>query len=174
MTPESSGTTETIALQCSEGMRRRARHELTVDSAKPSTDAAREVPPSAVITVSTDATIPNLILRRTRSRQVLAQCEGTENAFDVPISGMGTPQTEQARRLIATRIALGFETPSEFARAMKMSQGHLSDFESGKRNISLGFALKLKKRFGVPIDWTICGDAQFLAPNLAKKIDLAA
>ena len=87
---------------------------------------------------------------------------------------MGTPTTEAARRLVATRIALDFKTPAEFAKVMKMSQGHLSDFESGKRNISLGFALKLKKKFGIPLDWTICGDAQFLAPSIAQKIDLAA
>jgi transcriptional regulator with XRE-family HTH domain len=87
---------------------------------------------------------------------------------------MGKPLTDAARRLVATRIALGFETPAEFARVMKMSQGHLSDFESGKRNISLGFARKLKKRFGLPLDWTLDGDAQFLAAPLAKKIDLAA
>ena len=75
-----------------------------------------------------------------------------------------------ARRLIQTRLALGYKTQSAFAEQIGIGSAQYSVFESAKRRISLGVALSIREKFGVSLDWIYRGDAAGLPASLYKKL----
>ena len=75
-----------------------------------------------------------------------------------------------AKRLVRTRLALGYMTQSAFAEQLGIGSPQYSVFESGKRRISLGVALLIWEKFGVSLDWIYCGDAAGLPAALYKKL----
>lgn len=84
---------------------------------------------------------------------------------------MAAPLDRQAARLIATREALGFTSQSDFCREIRVAKNVYNPFETAKRPITLATARKIKRRFGVPLDWTLDGDgAQKLPADLYGKI----
>lgn len=73
----------------------------------------------------------------------------------------GNKQTRRdpvAHRLEMTRIALGYENQTEFAEKANLTQNRYSQYETGKRPLTLDAALKLKRTYGVTLDWLFAGD----------------
>lgn len=79
-----------------------------------------------------------------------------------------------ADRLLRTRLALGFETQAEFCTQVKLAPNVYNPYETGERRITLNSALKIRQRFGVPLDWIYCGDDSRLPAHLYKRLQEAA
>jgi len=75
-----------------------------------------------------------------------------------------------AKRLIQTRLALGYATQTAFSEQIGIHQHQYNVFENGRRRISLGVALLIWEKFGVSLDWIYCGDATGLPASLHKKL----
>lgn len=148
----------------------RVRHPLTMDGLRPSASETAPVPPRASIAVS-GVNMETNIVRSLRTSQAFATCETTFSFGRAPIGKMASALDRQAKRLIATREALGFPAQSDFCKAIKVAKNVYNPFETAKRPITLETARKIKKRFGVPLDWTLDGDgAQKLPADLYSKI----
>jgi transcriptional regulator with XRE-family HTH domain len=63
-----------------------------------------------------------------------------------------------ALRLAMTRVALGFENQADFAKRANLSQNRYNQYETGERRITIDAAMKLKKAFGISLDWIYDGD----------------
>lgn len=79
-----------------------------------------------------------------------------------------------ARRLELTRLALGFESQIDFCKAIRVQKNVYNPFEKGKRRISLAVAMKIRRRFGISLDWIYCGDPGTLPTNVYRKIESLA
>ena len=75
-----------------------------------------------------------------------------------------------AGRITRTRLALGFKTQTAFSEEIGIQSYLYNPFERGKRRVSLEVALRIRDRFGVPLDWTYCGDDRRLPAALSKKL----
>ncbi len=75
-----------------------------------------------------------------------------------------------AKRLVQTRLALGYKTQSAFAGQLGIGSPQYSVFESGKRRMSLGVALLIQEKFGISLDWIYRGDAAGLSAPLSTKL----
>lgn len=147
----------------------RVRQVLTVDAGTWSAAETAPVPPRSSITAS--GVMGGNIVRRLRTSQAFARRETTFSFGRAPIGAMATTLGKQAARLIATREALGFPSQTDFCKEIKAAKNVYNPFETGKRPITLGMARKIKKRFGIPLDWTLDGDqAQKLPADIFNKI----
>ena len=76
----------------------------------------------------------------------------------------------QATRLVATREALGFAKQSDFCREIGVEKNVYNPFEKAKRPITIAVARKIKRRFGISLDWTLDGDSDLLPAHLYRKL----
>lgn len=74
------------------------------------------------------------------------------------------------QRLVAARRKLGFEKQSEFAKALGLGKNVYNPFEKGTRPLTLDVARRIRKRFGISVDWLLFGDVG--QPNEALAIEL--
>jgi len=78
-----------------------------------------------------------------------------------------------ALRLIATRLALGYDSQVEFARAAGVQANAWNNYETGRSRPKLDVAIALCDRFHLTLDWIYRGDPGGLphrfASNLASK-----
>lgn len=81
----------------------------------------------------------------------------------------GVIEAGVGRRLALTRRAFGF-TQGEFADPAGMSQPQYSQFEVGKRLLTLPYALQLCDQYGLSLDWLYRGDPSALAFSLVQKL----
>lgn len=151
-----------------------SRQELTVEAVKPSSVATAPVPPKSSIAEPAVSCMDVNIVRRLRTSQEFAHCETTFIDENVPIPPMADTLKEMGRRLELTRLALGFEEQVAYCKEIKIGKNTYNAFERGKRPITLNVALKIRKRFAISLDWTICGDPSALPVNLYRKIDRSA
>lgn len=77
---------------------------------------------------------------------------------------------EIIQRLIAARLKLGFEKQSDFAKALGVGKNVYNPFEKGTRPITLDVARRIRKRFGISVDWLLFGDIG--QPNAAFALEL--
>jgi transcriptional regulator with XRE-family HTH domain len=82
----------------------------------------------------------------------------------------GMENSVLARRLVRTRLALGYTTQRGFAEQLGIRSHQINVFERGRRRISLGVALLIREKFGISLDWIYCGDAAGLPAALYKKL----
>jgi len=75
-----------------------------------------------------------------------------------------------ARRLIALRKELGFATQEAFAIELDMTKSTYNPFETGKRALTFEAACKIRRRFGVPVDWLFFGDVPQIRTDVLAKI----
>jgi DNA-binding XRE family transcriptional regulator len=159
--------------QCELGIDPRAFQELTVDGSTRSVAATCPVP-SEVRISETEVGMTPTIVGRLPIRQVLAELQSPERTL------VGEMQTNMdsviaiARRLIQTRLALGFEEQAEFCRQIGVDKTVYNPFEKGRRRISLDVAVAIRERFGIPLDWTFCGDGSRLPAEVYEKLRKAA
>lgn len=102
--------------------------------------------------------------------QELAECTLTDDISRVPIALMGINARAIGERLRRTRLALGFESKVEFCNQIDVDKGSLTHWEKGERPLTLRAAIKIKDRWGIPLDWLFCGDKAQLSAELYDKI----
>lgn len=82
---------------------------------------------------------------------------------------MGEWAEAVGKRLGWTREALGFDK-AQFAREIDVDKGSVTHWEKGDRPLTLLGAIKIRERFGIPLDWLFCGDKSLLRGELYEKI----
>lgn len=155
----------------------RARQELIVEAGKPSSAETEPVPPKSSIAESAVRDMDAMIVRNSRTCQAFAYCETTLGQKNVPIELMGERYEDIGRRLIRTREALDFTGhggQSAFCKAIGVSKTKYNPFETGKRPITLAVAIKIRKRFAVPLDWIYCADPSGLPQHVYQKLNRTA
>jgi len=113
------------------------------------------------------------IVRRSRTSQdpsIFAKGEATTTWFHVEIGFVTETLKDTAKRLELTRIALGFESQVDFCKEIRVQKNVYNPFEKGKRRISLGIAMKIRRRFGISLDWIYCGDPASLPVHVYRKL----
>lgn len=87
--------------------------------------------------------------------------------------GHGKPSETEveaiARRLISVRTAMGY-SPSEFADRAGIARNTYSQWENAKGAPSRLEARKLKKAFGITLDYIFEDDPSALPPQINKKL----
>ena len=73
------------------------------------------------------------------------------------------------RRLRLVRLALG-KTQVEMCREIDATDRTWSQWENGRRLFDVLAAIRLKKRYGVTLDWLYDGDPKGLPARLAKLV----
>ena len=164
----SAPASDTIAAQWPAGMPR-VRQELTVESDCPSADATAPVPPRATMMaseVSMDATI----VRMVRTSQGFANCETTIFPVYGSIDPM-EPDSDEAvgRRIIALREKVGIQQ-QVLAKQIHVAKSTLNGYEKGDRPLTMESARRIRRRFGVTLDWLLFGDMQATGRSLMLEI----
>ena len=85
------------------------------------------------------------------------------NAADLPFSGA------VGRRLALVREALGL-SQRELAEALNLSPGAIGNYEQGKRVIPPHVAVRLKRLFGVPVDWLYDGSLVGMPDEVRQRL----
>jgi transcriptional regulator with XRE-family HTH domain len=75
-----------------------------------------------------------------------------------------------ARRLIALRKKLGFEKQADFAKAIGLEKSSYNPFETGERPLTLNAARRIRRRFGISLDWLLFGDLGQPSQNIAIEL----
>lgn len=169
-----SAAIRTISGQRRPGMKPRMRQVLTVEGGTPSPADTAPVPPRSSIAESTVTDMDGSVVRKLRTCQEFATCETTISTERDEISTMPEALRDMSKRLIATREALGYTAQSDFCREIGVNKNVYNPFEKAKRPITLAVALKIKKRFGIPLDWTLDGDPQALSGKVYQKLGRVA
>lgn len=81
-----------------------------------------------------------------------------------------TPYAAEGKRLKAARLALGFEKMEHFAQAAGIRSNYFSSFETGARLITVTYALTLKQKFGLGLDYIFDGDFCDVPLKLVPKV----
>jgi transcriptional regulator with XRE-family HTH domain len=76
---------------------------------------------------------------------------------------------EIGARLKATRDALGL-TGTEFGNRARIAQNAYSQYETGKRMLTISAAMRLCATYGLTMDWLFRGDVSTLPHSLAAKL----
>lgn len=149
------------------------RQVLIVFNGTPKASATAPVPPRASI-ASPAVIMPPNIVRDLRTSQAFASCEATFVPCCAALLPMAESVKDIARRLVETREALGFQSQVDFCREIGVEKNVYNPFEKGKRRITIDVALKIRRRFGIPIDWVFCGDPAALPANIYRKLGRSA
>jgi len=76
---------------------------------------------------------------------------------------------EIAYRLLKSREALG-KTQTELARELHIAQNRWSQYETGRRIITVDIAILLADIYGIGLDWVYRGDPNDLPAELRSKV----
>lgn len=79
-----------------------------------------------------------------------------------------------AARLLATRLALGYEKQKDFAAKAGVSPTAYNNWEGAVKRPGVEAAIQLCTAFGLTLDWIYRGDASGLPHGLAIKLLEAA
>lgn len=82
---------------------------------------------------------------------------------------IGVLRKDVGRRLALARRSFGLNQV-EFGAGAGMSQPQYNQAETGKRLLTLPYALALCTRYGLTLDWIYRGDPSGLQYRLAEKI----
>ena len=105
-----------------------------------------------------------------RISQAFAKCETTFSAGYGAIGGMKSDSPEAvAARLLALRMRIE-PVQQEFARHLGMAKNTYHGFESGNRPLTLNAAVKIRRRYGVSLDWLLFGDMAPTGTDLMLQI----
>lgn len=164
-----SAASRTISDQRPGGMPR-VRQVLTVLAGKPSPADTAPVPPRSSIAESAVSCMDASIVRSLRTSQEFAPCETTFPPEHAALPLMAESVKDIGQRLLEARLALGFSSQVDFCNEIKVEKNIYNPFERGKRRITIDVAVKIKKRFGIPLDWTYCGDPSALPLQFSQKL----
>jgi len=81
------------------------------------------------------------------------------------------PDSDEAvgKRIIALRESVPLQQ-QQLAKQLNMAKSTLAGYESGKRPLTALVLRKIRKRFGVTVDWLMFGDMQVTGQNLMLEI----
>lgn len=160
----------------------RSRQQLTVDASARdlslvSSRARSKVPPKSSM-IESQVMMPPTIVCTLQTCQEFAPCKSTVNHPCAEILDMAVPQAESTAaisyRLKATREALGFSKQIDFAKALGLDKSSYNLFENGQRRLTIAVAQRLRRKFGISLDWTYCGDASQLPSKIIAKLGTLA
>lgn len=77
-------------------------------------------------------------------------------------------------RLKRLRLALGYENQADLCREIGVIPSRWNQYETGARRITFAIAIRMKKRFNVPLDFIYTGDQSGLPVRVADKLPEAA
>lgn len=147
----------------------RVRQPLTVESPCPSADATAPVPPRTDMT-DFQSTMPINIVRSMRTSQGFANCEPTFFSDCGPMDPMEPDSNEAVgKRIIALRERAKLQQ-QQLAKQLHITKSTLNAYEQGKRPLTTESAKRLRRRFGVTIDWLFFGDMQVTGRDLMLEI----
>jgi DNA-binding XRE family transcriptional regulator len=135
------------------------RQPLTVLSDCASALARSPVPPHASIIVAqvkSESSMGTDIVRDLRTRQGFATCETTNPPNSRTIRSMDT-DLEVSNRLAALREKLGLDQ-AQFAKSLGIEKNTYNAYERGKRPLTIETAKKIRRRYGISVDWLLFGD----------------
>lgn len=75
-----------------------------------------------------------------------------------------------AARLKALRIELGFASQTAFAARLGIDKSTYNPYEKGVRPLTFETACKIRREFGISIDWLFFGDLHQSAVQTMAKI----
>lgn len=78
-----------------------------------------------------------------------------------------------SERLIALRIALGFETQTAFAKRYGFATTQYNNFENGKPLPATAAIRLVQQIHGLSLDWLYLGNTSAMASGLLRKIEQA-
>lgn len=152
---------------CSAGMRPRVFQLETADGPTLAKRAASALPPKASMISPTVLSMPyeyshSVNMSTDHISEIEAGCE---------LSIIHTMDTAKsvAKRLVQSRDALGIKS-AELCRQIDVAPNRWSQYENGKRMITLPVAVKLCGRYGLTLDWIYRGDRSGLPQHLHAKI----
>jgi transcriptional regulator with XRE-family HTH domain len=162
----------TKAAQWPAGMPR-VRHELTVDPDCPSAPATAPVPPKATM-IASELSMADNIVRKLRTCQGFATRETTIRTDYGAIPSMDSDDHAVARRLIAVRKRLGerlgFTSQTAFAEKLGLTKSTYNPFETAKRPLPIEVAKRIRRDFGISLDYLLFGDIG--QPNERMALEL--
>ena len=171
-----SAAKRTRAAQRCEGMPL-ARQVLTVLGGTSRASATALVPPRASMAVFGVSDIGVNIVRGLRTCQVFAEDEATNSYPAISIEGMKVPHPQQAARLELLRRACNKENQADWIEVFKFPKSSWSEWENGKKPLTLDAARRIKRVYGIPLDFSLDGDRAaiermpaWIADNLRKLI----
>lgn len=74
------------------------------------------------------------------------------------------------QRLVALRKRLGYEKQSDFAAALDLGKNVYNPFEKGTRPVTIDLVRRIRRRFGISVDWLLFGDVG--QPNEPLALEL--
>jgi DNA-binding XRE family transcriptional regulator len=158
----------TTAAQWPAGMPRVCQPD-TVESHWPSASATAPVPPRATM-IDFQSSMRSNIVRRVRTSQGFANCEPTFFPDCGPMDPMEPDSNEAVgNRIIALRKRAGLEQ-QQLAQQIHVTKSTLNAYERGKRVLTSESAKRLRRRFGVTVDWLFFGDMQVTGHDLMLQI----
>lgn len=88
----------------------------------------------------------------------------------MPRKAKTVPRTPTARRLLISRLALGFTEQRSFADSIGMSHSGYNEWETGAKSLSFRGARLISAKHPLPIEWLTDGVPDRLPHGLALKI----
>jgi transcriptional regulator with XRE-family HTH domain len=81
------------------------------------------------------------------------------------------PDSDEAvgKRIIALRERAGLQQ-QQLAKQLHITKSTLNAYENGKRTLTTESAKRLRRRFGVTVDWLFFGDMQVTGHDLMLQI----
>ena len=120
--------------------------------------------------IESELSMPDNIVRMLRTSQGFATCETTFIHKCGAIDPM-EPDSDEAvgKRIIALRESVPLQQ-QQLAKQLHMAKSTLAGYESGDRPLTVVAIRKLRRRFGVTVDWLMFGDMQVTGRNLMLEI----
>lgn len=110
------------------------------------------------------------IVRAMRTSQGFANRETTFFDEYGPIEGMEPDSDEEVgKRIIALRVRANLQQ-QQLAHQLHITKSTLNAYENGKRTLTTESAKRLRRRFGVTVDWLFFGDMQVTGRDLMLEI----
>jgi DNA-binding XRE family transcriptional regulator len=163
-----SAAKATTAAQRPGGMPR-VRQLLTVESDCRSAPATAPVPPRASI-IESGLSMDSNIVRVMRTSQGFAKSEMTASQKCGWLEPMTDTDQIISARLKALRIALGYKHQNAFAAELGIEKNTYNPFENGKRPLTFEVACRIRRRFGISVDWLFFGDMGQVSNDILLKI----
>src|SRR5262249_24894183 len=117
--------------------------------------------------VQAESIMDQKIVRNTRTRQGLADCETTFRGLRGPISTMDSDK-DIGRRLIAVRQGIPLSQVA-FAKSIDVAKNTLNGYETGSRPLPIDKARRICRRYGLSLDWLIEGAVSQPGHEIAVK-----
>ena len=101
------------------------------------------------------------------------QCCDNHNNWDSRQTDMndgGESVEDIGARLKHFRQRMGYKSQKAFASAVGLTVSEVNHYESARRRLPLNAAIKIRRRFGISLDWLYSGDRLFLTAAMNRSL----